>query len=67
MILDFAKSGRSKLYPGLDGNAGLGTPKACIRHVFVVSRWKLIQKCRVSWSAEFVGNDHRLLAATEAT
>ncbi|KAG0718623.1 Transient receptor potential channel pyrexia [Chionoecetes opilio] len=33
-------------------------------HVLVSTRWRILQSCRVYWSAEFFGTDHRLVVAT---
>ena len=43
-------------------NAG-GVAKE-IDHVFVGGRWRTIQNCRVYQSAQFLKNDHRIIAAT---
>ena len=43
-------------------NAG-GVAKE-IDHVLVDGRWRMIQNCRVYWSAQFFNTDHRLIAAT---
>ena len=43
-------------------NAG-GVAKE-IDHVLVDGRWRMIQNCRVSRSAQFLNTDHRLVVAT---
>ena len=35
-----------------------------IDHVLVDGRWRMIQNCRVYWSAQFLNTDHRLVVAT---
>ena len=35
-----------------------------VDHVLVVSHWRMIQHCRVYWSAQFLNTDHRLVVAT---
>ena len=35
-----------------------------IEHVLVDGRWRMIQNCRVKWSAQFLNTEHRLVAAT---
>ena len=35
-----------------------------IDHVLVDCRWRMIQNCRVDWSAQFLNTDHRLVVAT---
>ena len=35
-----------------------------IDHVLVDGRWRVIQTCRVYWSAQFLNADHRLVVAT---
>ena len=35
-----------------------------IDHVHVDGRWRMIQNCRVNWSAQFLNIDHRLVVAT---
>ena len=32
--------------------------------MLVDGRWKMIQNCRVYWSAQFLNTDHRLVVAT---
>ena len=35
-----------------------------IDHVLADGRWRMIQNCRVYWSAQFLNTDHKLVAAT---
>jgi len=43
-------------------NAG-GVAKE-IDHVLIDGRWRMIQNCRVHWTAEFLNTDHWLVAVT---
>ena len=43
-------------------NAG-GVAKE-IDHVLIDGQWRMIQNCRIYWSAQFLNNDHRLVVAT---
>ncbi|KAG0727408.1 Craniofacial development protein 2 [Chionoecetes opilio] len=73
LLLNFARSRRLRIAgswyqrPELHrwtwySNAG-GVAKE-IDHILVSTRWRILQNCRVYWSAEFFGTDHRLVAAT---
>ena len=35
-----------------------------IDHVLVDDCWRMIQNCKVYWSAQFLNTDHRLVVAT---
>jgi len=35
-----------------------------IDHLFIDGHWRIIQNCRVYWSAQFLNTDHRLIVAT---
>ena len=35
-----------------------------IDHVLVHGRWRMIQTCRIYWSAQFLNTDHRLAVAS---
>ena len=35
-----------------------------IDHVLVDGRWRMIQNCRVYWSAQFLNTEHSLVVAT---
>ncbi|KAG0729261.1 Retrovirus-related Pol polyprotein from type-2 retrotransposable element R2DM [Chionoecetes opilio] len=73
LLLNFARSKRLRIAgswyqrPELHhwtwySNAG-GVAKE-IDHILVSTRWRILQNCRVYWSAEFFGTDHRLVVAT---
>ena len=46
----------------LQGSLAGGVAKE-IDHVLVDGRWRIIQNCRVYWSAQFLNTDHRLVVA----
>lgn len=40
-----------------------GTVAKEINHIFVSTRWRILQNCKVYWTAEFCGTDLRLVVA----